>query len=314
VTEDALVPGSQQAEPPQVSPDLPTPGWRAVLAILGQLPQAGLSRAFGRLAATRIPVPMRRPILGSFARAVGIDLGEVEQPLSAYDSLDAFFVRGLRDGARAWPDDDDTAGSPVDAIVGRLGPIDRGRLIQAKGRHYTVERLLADADEAVRFEDGAFLTLYLSPRHYHRIHAPLSGVLPLARHVPGALLPVNAAAVAHIDELFPRNERVLCYIDGALGRVAVVAIGAYNVGRITAAFDPAWGGGSGVSNRGRGEIETRPYDPGIPIMRGAEIMAFHLGSTVVLLFERKGATLVSGLDPGDEVRLGQPIARLTPRL
>src|SRR5690606_29557842 len=124
----------------------------------------------------------------------------------------------------------------------------------------------------------------------------------------GALFPVNAPAVMHVDRLFPRNERLLCTIDGPLGRVAVVAVGAYNVGRISAAFDVAWNGGEHgwVTNRGTHAIEERRYDPPVRVERGEELMAFHLGSTVVLLFE-PGVRLIP-LAVGDPVRLGSPIA------
>lgn len=291
---------------PDVSPELPTPAWRAALALLQQLPQAGLSRAFGRIADMRIPVPMRRAVLGSFARAIGIDVSEAERTPEEYESLNAFFVRRLKPGVRTWPADPRAAGSPVDGTVGQLGTIVRGRLIQAKGRDYKAGALLGSDDEAARFEGGSFVTLYLSPRDYHRIHAPCDGTIALARHVPGALLPVNAAAVAHIDQLFPRNERVLCYIDGPLGRVAVVAIGAYNVGRISTAFDPQWGERGHVSNTGASGVATRTYDPPIAIARGAELMAFHLGSTVVVMFE-PDVRLESSVTTGSAIRLGQPI-------
>jgi phosphatidylserine decarboxylase len=294
---------------PTVSPDLPTPGWRAALALLRQVPQAGLSRAFGRIADMRIPVPMRRPVLGSFARAVGIDLGEVSGELTGYESLDEFFVRTLKPGARSWPDDPATAGSPVDGTIGQLGTIERGRVVQAKGRDYSIAGLLGSEREAEQYEGGTFLTLYLSPKDYHRVHAPTGGTIARARHLPGALLPVNAAAVAHVEDLFPRNERVLCHLDGPLGGIAVVAIGAYNVGRITTAFDPGWGEAGGVTNRqGRTTAEERNYEPPLRVERGDEIMAFHLGSTVVLLLEPARAGLRPDIRPGGTIRLGQPLA------
>jgi phosphatidylserine decarboxylase len=308
VAEEAAAPDAPGA--PDVSPELPTPGWRAALALLQQLPQAGLSRAFGRLADMRIPVPMRKAVLGSFARAIGIDVAEAERALEEYESLNAFFVRRLKPGVRTWPEDPRTAGSPVDGSIGQLGTIERGRLVQAKGRSYTAGELLGSDEEAARFDGGTFLTLYLSPRDYHRVHAPCDGALPLARHVPGGLLPVNAAAVAHIDQLFPRNERVLCYLDGPLGRVALVAIGAYNVGRISAAFDRIWGDDGRVSNRGERAVETRIYEPPTAIRRGDEIMAFHLGSTVVLMFE-PGVRLQPDLATGRGIRLGEAVGTTT---
>ncbi len=294
---------------PDVSPELPPLHWRAALRLIGHLPQGAFSRGFGHIADVRLPRRARSAVLGAFARATGIDIAEAELPLVEYPSINSFFVRRLRPGVRTWPDDPGVATSPVDGVVGQSGTIRGGTLLQAKGRAYPVHEILADRAEARRYDGGAFLTLYLSPRHYHRIHAPCGGMIRRARHVPGALLPVNAPAVMHVDRLFPRNERLLCAIDGPLGRTALIAVGAYNVGRISAAFDPDWNGGEHgwVTNRGVRAIEERSYDPGIRVERGAEIMAFHLGSTVVLLFERN--VRLERLEPGAAIRLGSVIAR-----
>lgn len=283
-------------------------GWRLALGLLARLPQASLSRAFGRLADLPVPRPLRRSVYGTFARVVGADASEAELPLGEYASLNRFFVRRLRPGVRPWPEDPGVAGCPVDGVAGATGSVREGRILQAKGRWYSAAALLDDADEARRFSGGRFATLYLSPRHYHRIHSPCAGRIPQARHVPGGLLPVNAPAVALVPDLFARNERLVCYLDGALGRVAVVAVGAYNVGRISAAFDPGWNG-CWVTNRRGVEAETRRYGEGVAVAAGDEIMAFHLGSTVVVLFEPGRAELDPEFRPGREVRLGQPLAR-----
>lgn len=275
--------------------------WRATLAALRRLPQGAMSRSFGALADTKIPLSLRRPVIGQFARSLNINVDEAELPLEQYSSINEFFVRRLKPGLRQWPDDPNSAGSPVDGVVGQLGVCRKGTLIQAKGREYSAAALLDDAVEARRYDNGSFLTLYLSPRHYHRIHAPVSGTIDKARHIPGRLLPVNTAAVTSIENLFAINERLLCYIDSPLGRVAVVAVGAYNVGRISAAFDAT------LSTNQRGlQAETRTY-ASIPIVAGNEIMAFHLGSTVVMLFEEK-VQLSSTLLPGEEIKLGAVIA------
>jgi phosphatidylserine decarboxylase len=293
---------------PTVSPDRPSLPWRATLGLLKRLPQAALSRALGRIADMPLPLAVRRQVLGAFARAVGIDVEEAELPLTSYGSLNAFFVRRLRPDARTWPHSDRVIASPVDGVVGRHGIIREGKLIQAKGRDYTAAALLESESDASVFEGGSFLTIYLSPRHYHRIHAPCSGLIPVARYVPGALLPVNEPAVVHVPDLFPRNERVICYIDGALGRTALVAVGAYNVGRISTAFDPDWvGAGGSVANQRSSSTRMRRYDPPRQIRQGDEVMAFHLGSTIVALFER-GPHLVAP-EPGTEVRLGDVMLR-----
>lgn len=300
-----------RAPAPPVTPALPPRTWRLLLRLLARLPQGAMSRGFGRVSDLPLPRALRRPVLGSFARAVGIDLSEAERPLDAYPTLNEFFVRRLKPGARHWPMDPAAVASPVDGIVGQVGRVERGQIVQAKGRWYSAAELLGDPAEADRFEGGAFATLYLSPRHYHRIHAPCDGRISFARHLPGALLPVNAAAVAHVPDLFPRNERLLCYLDGPAGRVATVAVGAYNVGRISAAFDPVWtplaGRGSWVTNRRGARPTTRRYDPPVSVRRGDEIMAFHLGSTVVLLFEPGRVALATDLRPGYPVTLGERI-------
>lgn len=260
-----------------------------------------MSRAFGRLADLPIPRPARPAVLGTFARATGIDLAGLARPLADYPTLDAFFTRTLPEGARRWPRDDRLYASPVDGVAGESGRIVDNRLVQAKGIEYTVAELLHDEAGAASFGGGAFVTLYLSPRHYHRIHTPCRGAIGEASHLPGALLPVNAPAVRSIPRLFARNERLICFVDGPAGRVAVVAVGAFNVGRISAAFDPGW-----VTNRRGAGPERRTYDPVVPVAQGNEIMTFHLGSTVILLFG-------PGVDVrtprvGADVRLGDVVA------
>lgn len=296
------------------APDRPSLTWRIALAALGRLPQGLLSRVAGWLADRRLPRALRSPVLGLFARIVGADTGEAAEPLAAYPSLNAFFVRRLQPGARAWPDEaSGTVASPVDGVVGRFGTITRGTLVQAKGRDYTVGRLLADADRAGHFEAGSFVTVYLAPRHYHRIHAPVTGDVTWARHVPGALWPVNRAAVDHVEDLFVRNERLIAAIETSRGPVAVVAVGAYNVGRISAAFDPAWGGDTTtwITNRRASVPSYRAYEPPVSVSQGDEFMAFHLGSTVILLLP-PGTEVEADLTPGLEVRAGRILARMTP--
>lgn len=286
-------------------PERASTAWRATIALLKRLPQGVLSRATGRVADLPLARPLRRPVLGTFARLAGADVSEAELPLEAYETLNRFFVRRLRPDARAWPDDPDTVTSPVDAILGQTGVMCDGVLLQAKGRSYSAAQLLGDATDAAAFEGGLYFTLYLSPRHYHRIHAPCASRVVRARHLPGALLPVNAAAVLTVPHVFPRNERMVCLLDGASGRIAVVAIGATNVGRISTAFDPGWGGW--VTNRKGAMEETRDYTPPRALAAGAELMAFHVGSSLVMMLEPGPATVRDGLRPGVEVQVGQPL-------
>jgi phosphatidylserine decarboxylase len=284
--------------------------WRILLALLERLPQRALSRMAGWLADLRLPGALRGPVIGAFARVAGIDRAEAEAPPEAYPSVGAYFTRRLRPGVRSWPDLG--AASPVDGIVGAFGTLGAGRLLQAKGIDYGGGELLGDPAAGARFEGGSFLTIYLSPRHYHRIHTPLAARIRRARAIPGRLLPVNEPAVRAVPDLFPRNERLVVELDptdGTLpGEVALVAVGAMNVGRIAAAFDPGW-----HTNRPRSArpgAETRDYDLAMGV--GAELAAFHLGSTVVLLFApgdggRPPPPFAPAVRTGDEIRLGTPL-------
>ena len=304
------------AAPSADAPDAPeAPGARAraLLAALGRVPQGAFSRAFGKMADVPLPRALRRPVLGGFARLVGADPSEAAEPLESFPSLNRFFTRELKPGARTWPADPRILASPVDGATGQVGRVTGGRLIQAKGRTYSLRDLLDEDGQWERFEGGAFVTLYLSPRDYHRIHAPTDGAIARARHVPGALMPVNVGAVMHVPDLFARNERLLCYLDGPLGRVAVVAVGAYNVGRISAAFDREWNAAPGadgwVTNRRGTSAETKTYAPPVQVRQGDHIMTFHLGSTVVLVFEPGRVEMAPALAPGTAVRLGMEMGR-----
>jgi phosphatidylserine decarboxylase len=265
----------------------------------------------GRIADVRLARPLRRPLLGTFARVTGVNLSESDAPLDSYETFNSFFVRRLLPGARTLPADPRVIASPVDGILGQFGTIRDGTLIQAKGRLYSATGILGDADDAVPFDGGTFVTFYLSPHHYHRIHAPCDGSVVMARHIPGALMPVNDAARQLVFDLFPRNERLVCFLEGPQGRFALIAIGAYNVGRISATFDAGWGAPETrgwVTNRKLRDPETRRYPNPRAVTRGSELMAFHVGSAVVLLSEKGRVTLRDELRPGVEIRLGQPIA------
>jgi phosphatidylserine decarboxylase len=271
------------------------------LAGLARAPLGAVSRLVGAAADTPLPRPLRAPLFRAFAAAVGADLSESPDPPSAFPTFDAFFTRRLRPGVRSWPRDRRVAGCPVDGVVGRHGPIVDGRALQAKGRRYGIAALIGDARRADAFVGGSFLTVYLAPRHYHRVHVPVAGALTATRHLPGRHMPVNARAVALVDRLFETNERAVCDLATDAGAVTLVAVGATNVGRIGVPAVPGWEAGAPAG----GELAPRPP---IRLARGDELMVFHLGSTVVLLFD--GAfRLAPELRRGAEIRLGHPIAR-----
>jgi phosphatidylserine decarboxylase len=267
------------------------------------LSNPALSRVVARLADLRLPGPLLRALVRLYVRAYRVDLAEAAEPLSAYPTFNAFFTRRLREGARPVSEGPGVVVSPSDSRLQSLGrvPAD-GRLDQIKGRSYGLAGLLGDAGEAVVFGGGVHATLYLSPSMYHRVHFPVDGRITSWRYLPGRLYPVNAMAVRNVEGLFTVNERVAVMIDSDdVGPVAVVLIGATNVGRITLSF-------AGLStNAGAPPLHVRLEEP-LPVRRGDELGAFNLGSTVVLLAGEPSLE-PAGVREGDIVRVGQPLWR-----
>jgi phosphatidylserine decarboxylase len=276
-----------------------------VVDIVEKLPQAMVSRAWGWLARRRSPRVGVGLLKRTFVKAVGIDMSEAAEGMSHYQTLEDLFVRTLRPGARRIDPAPDAVVSPVDGTVGACGTVTEGTCFQVKGRAYNLARLLDDAEEAKRFEGGAYATLYLAPKDYHRIHAPVAGSVSKATLVPGALMPVFVEALHRVDELFARNERVITYLDNtSAGRVAVVKVGATLVGRISVAYDPE------VRTNLEGQLRrSLAYDPPHLIQKGGELGAFELGSTVVLIAEPQRLTF-EHLSEGASVRMGERIGSL----
>jgi len=272
------------------------------MTLMRLVPKGALSRLVG--AATRLPAPpvLHQTAAQVFARAYRVDLAEAEQPVRGYPTFGDFFARRLRPGARPVAPGDAVVVSPVDGAVSEIGLAQNGRLLQAKGMDYTLGALLADPERAEAFAGGAYATLYLAPRDYHRIHAPLAGAITGYSYVPGKLWPVNPASVRTVPNLFAANERLITFVQTALGQVAIVKVGATCVGRIRASYDDV------VTHAG-GRARSKRYASPIAVEKGGELGAFEMGSTVILCFEPGRVVLDPALRPGAVVRMGQAIGQ-----
>lgn len=276
---------------------------RLFLLMQRLLPKQALTQAMGWLAAREAGALTQFAIRRFIAR-YQVDMAEAAVPEpSAYPSFNAFFTRPLRDDVRplarsSWI-------CPVDGAVSQCGPIRNGSLVQAKGHAYTVTGLLGGDEVLARaFSDGAFATLYLSPRDYHRIHMPADGRLLSMRHVPGALYSVNPVTARGIPALFARNERVVCEFEGAHAMPFVmVLVGATIVGSMATVWH-------GVVNPPRpGTIRRWDYtDTPVSLRQGEEMGRFLLGSTVIMLVPRAAAGLWPGWETGRPVRMGEAFA------
>lgn len=267
------------------------------------LPQHLISRLTGWLAASRVR-PLKTLLIHLFLRLYKINLSEaVNSDPDSYASFNALFTRALRHDARPVSADPDVVVSPADGKISQCGVIDAGRLLQAKGRQYTVNELLADnSATADIYSNGRFITIYLAPHNYHRIHMPLPGRLRQMTFVPGRLFSVSPATARGLDRLFARNERVVFHFDCAGGPVAMVMVGAMNVGSIETVHE-------GVVAPGGKQPQTWHYDPPLDYERSQELARFNLGSTVILLFPDQGPALLPDLQAEQPLMLGQTIAR-----
>ncbi len=267
------------------------------------LPKQALTEAIGWLAA-REGGALTRFAIRRFIRRYRVDMNEAANAdPSTYQSFNEFFTRPLRDGARPLASADWIC--PVDGAVSQCGPIRSGEILQAKGHHYTATELLGGDDVlAHEFSDGAFATLYLSPRDYHRIHMPADGRLLEMRHVPGSLYSVNPVTARGIPRLFARNERVVCVFESTSGsRFVMVLVGATIVGSMATVWH-------GLVNPPRPHgIRSWSYrDQRIELRQGDEMGRFLLGSTVILLVERSSAAHWPTWESGRPVKLGETVA------
>lgn len=256
---------------------------------------------------TRIESPgFKNAFIRWFMGAFRISLEEAEYPSpEGYRHFNAFFTRALQPAARPIDPDPLAFVSPVDGTISQLGDIDGERIFQAKGRSYTAAELLADPDLAHAFGGGSFCTIYLAPYNYHRIHMPLAGRLREWLLVPGRLFSVNPATARAMPRLFARNERVVTMFDTTVGPMALVLVGALNVG----SMETVWAGQITPPHIRSGLGRWTPARP-VQLDRGEEMGRFNMGSTVVLLLPRGAVTWADAIGAASTVRMGQALGRV----
>ncbi len=295
---------------PDPAPDTLRGLARGLLGLLHVLPKNAISRAMGWLASRRLPGPLQRLELALFVRLAGVDVDELARPLGEYASLQQFFTRALAPGARPLEGGEEILVSPCDGAWGMAGRIEGGTILQVKGRPYRVAELLGGEERARAFEGGEYATLYLSPRDYHRFHAPAAGRITRLVYRPGDLWPVNAIGLLGVEGVFARNERLCAWLEvepggpaAEAGAIAMVAVGATMVGSVRLAFDAL------RTNRAGAAPEDRALGAlGPKVARGEEWGHFEFGSTIVLLVP-PGLYRLEPKPIGTPLRLGRAIGR-----
>ena len=269
------------------------------------LPQALLSSLMYRLTRSQLTW-WKNLFIRWFIKQYQVDMNEAEQDdAQAYSSFNAFFTRALKPGARPLQLGSHNVISPVDGTISQLGDIQDTKVFQAKGRDYDLHTLLAGNETWCKsFHNGKFMTIYLSPKDYHRIHMPVSGMVNALTYVPGRLFSVNPATTRVIPGLFARNERLLIHFSSdAFGEMLLIMVGAIFVAGMETVFT--------------GEI-TPPHNAplahydyqgkNLEINQGEELGRFNMGSTVILLFQEHALQWLNELQSGQPLRLGDLLA------
>lgn len=270
-------------------------------------PKYGLSLYAGFCANLKIK-KIKNRLIRNFIQKYNVNMQEAErESIEQYSCFNDFFTRHLKPNCRTIADT--SIVSPVDGYLSEYGSIKQGQLIQAKGKNYTAEELLATTPEiAAKFKNGYFATLYLSPRDYHRIHMPIAGTLKEMTYVPGKLFSVQPATVKMIPRLFARNERVVVTFETTMGTMAMVLVGAVIVGSI----GTAWHGDLKRSRKLKTFTYSSQDTPAKILQKAEEMGYFKLGSTVILLFSgEKPISWCHGLQPQQSIKLGDSLAELT---
>ncbi|NMC70976.1 MAG: phosphatidylserine decarboxylase [Myxococcales bacterium] len=259
---------------------------------------------FERLADARVPGPLRAPLFRALARLGGMDLSEVAAPLATFPSLGAFFLRRLADGARPIDPDPQTLVSPADGTLQACGSFQAGAdpVLPIKGSRLALGRALGPNREAIS-GGGHFFVVYLSPRDYHRVHLPASGLVRSWQSVPGTRFPVNSLGMRACPDVLSSNERAVVELelDGG-GRLFLVLVAAFGVARTELVFATP----QEVRRRAGGPPVV--LSPPRPLDRGAEVGAFNLGSTVIAIWPA-GRDPVVWVRRAGPIRVGQAVAR-----
>lgn len=273
------------------------------IALQRILPKHFLSRVIAKLAESNNRM-LKNFLIKQAIKTFGINMDEaISDELDSYQCFNDFFTRALKAEARPLDMGEKVITSPADGVISQAGKIRKNKVLQAKNVDYSLARLVGNSDQAKKYENGTFATIYLSPKDYHRVHIPAQGQLLTTRYIPGELFSVNQQTAEMVPNLFARNERLVCeFKSQQLGHFSVIFVGAM----LVAGIETVWGG---VEQPGPGAVRENDYsEQNIHFSKGDEIGRFKFGSTVILLFKPDAVSLDSHIEALNPVQIGASFA------
>ena len=268
------------------------------------IPKHLLSRLVGMLARSEVSF-IKNNFIKLFIKLYDINMKEAcDENIDSYISFNEFFSRRLKAGSRIIDQGIKSVVSPVDGVISQIGLIKKGRIIQAKGKYFNLFQFLGgDKNLFDEFKSGLFATIYLSPKDYHRVHMPFEGKLRQMIYIPGQLFSVNPTTANSINNLFAKNERLVCIFDTVFGPMAVVLIGALIVSGIHVKWE------NKIINKKKIQKYIYPTfgKDQVKLNKGEELGKFMLGSTVVVCFPQNKITWLKNLSNNSFVKMGEII-------
>ena len=255
---------------------------------------------------TRTRHPLTHYLIKLYIKMFKINISECEEEnIEKYNTFCDFFTRKLKKGIHVIDKNNKSVVSSCDGRILQFGKIEDKSILQVKGIKTSIQSLLCnDKELSSIYSKGSFLTIYLSPKDYHRVHSPANGKLMKTLHVPGRLFSVADHAVECIKDLYAKNERLVCHFKDDSINFSVIFVGAINV--------------SSIETQWKGEvsppmpkklISTKYGNKNIVINKGDEVGMFKSGSTVVLLFT-ENVKLSDKIKVNQAIRVGQKIGMI----
>lgn len=176
-----------------------------------------------------------RPFIEEFS----VDASEFLEPVDAFQSFNDFFIRRLKPKARPLDLRDDVVILPTDARYLVFPDIAAADGFWVKGKKFSLDALLQDAQLAERYRRGALVMARLCPVDYHRFHFPCQCIPSPARLINGPLYSVSPIALKKNIDYLSENKRMITTLQTKrCGTLLFIEVGATHVGSIHQTYTP----------------------------------------------------------------------------